>query len=105
MILVWDGSTILSIDLDREIPGPHAEEVARLVEPAYLRGYLEGRLREAGNAMLRNRAATKGYRQIERLLHMPRTMPPMGTARQYAARLLHLHSNDEIIPAKSGERG
>ena len=93
--MVWDGSTIRSIDLDREIPGPHAEEVARLIEPTYLRGYLEGRLREAGRAMLHNRAATKGYRQIERLLRMPRETPRMGTARQYAEQLLHPHSNNE----------
>jgi len=94
-ILVWDGSIIRSIDLDREIPGPHAEEVARLIEPTYLRGYLEGRLREAGRAMLRNRAATKGYRQIERLLRTQPAAPPMGTARQYAEQLLHPHSNNE----------
>ena len=93
--MVWDGSTIRSIDLDREIPGPHAEEVARLIEPTYLRGYLEGRLRESGRAMLRNRAATKGYRQIERLLRTQPAAPPMGTARQYAEQLLHPHSNNE----------
>ena len=43
MTLVWDGEEIRAIDLDREIPGPRAEEVARLIEPRYLRGYLEGR--------------------------------------------------------------
>lgn len=89
--MVWDGSTIRSIDLDREIPGPRAEEVARLIEPTYLRGYLEGRLREAGRAMLRNRAAAKGYRQIERLLRLQPVAPPMGTARQYAEQLLCPH--------------
>ena len=90
LILVWDGSTIRSIDLDREIPGPHAEEVARLIEPTYLRGYLEGRLLEAGRAMLRNRAATKGYRQIQAILRAQPATPPMGTARQYAEQLLYL---------------
>ena len=94
-ILVWDGSIIRSIDLDREIPGPHAEEVARLIEPTYLRGYLEGRLREAGRVMLRNRAATKGYRQIQAILRAQPVAPPMGTARQYAEQLLHPHSNNE----------
>ena len=87
-ILVWDGSTIRSIDLDREIPGPRAEAVARLIEPTYLRGYLEGRRQEAGRAMLRSKAALKGYRQIERLLRLQPTAPPMGTARQYANQLL-----------------
>ena len=91
MILVWDGSSILSIDLDREIPGPRAEAVARLIEPNYLRGYLEGRRKEAGRAMLRNRAALKGYRQIERLLRLPATLPPAGTARQYAEQLWNNH--------------
>ena len=98
MILVWDGSTVLSIDLDREIPGPRAETVARLIEPNYLRGYLEGRRQEAGRAMLRNRAALKGYRQIEWLLRLPATLPPMGTARQYAEQLWNNHGTTSQQP-------
>ena len=73
MILVWDGSTILSIDLDREIPGPRAEAVARLIEPTYLRGYLEGRRKEAGRAMLRNNdSPIRAMLKLTEISHMIR---------------------------------
>ena len=86
MLLVWNGDGIEAVDLDREIPGPRAEEVARLLEPAYLRGYLEGRRLEAGRATARRRGrSARGYRQIQRLLRTTWSPPPEEAPWRYAA--------------------
>ena len=86
MLLVWNGSAIEALDLDREIPGPNAEAVARLLEPAYLRGYLEGRKLETGHVMNRKKGrSAQQYRQIHRLLHTDWAPPPASAPWQYAA--------------------
>ena len=42
MILIWNGEEIEAIDLDKEIPGPRAREIARHLEPGYLRATWKG---------------------------------------------------------------
>ena len=85
MILLWDGSMIEAVDLDKVIPGPRAEEVATLLEPAYLRGYLEGRGHDVAIREIKKKGRLgRDYRQIQRLLRNPPTSPPQGAPWQYA---------------------
>ena len=73
MILIWNGEEIEAIDLDKEIPGPRAKEIAMHLEPGYLRGYLEGRKVAVGFQELRSKGKVgKGYRQIRSLMAMTR---------------------------------
>lgn len=87
MLLVWNGDGIEAVDLDREIPGPRAWEVARLVEPAYLRGYLEGKRPEVGRAAARRKKgrSAKRYRQIQAMLGTTWSPPPESAPWHYAA--------------------
>lgn len=84
-MLLWDGSEIQAVDLDKVIPGPRAEEVAALLEPAYLRGYLEGRGHDVAIREIKKRGRLgRDYRQIQRLLRNPPTSPPQSAPWQYA---------------------
>jgi len=85
MILLWDGSKIEAVDLDRVIPGPRAEEVAALLEPAYLRGYLEGRGHDVAIKEIKKKGRLgRDYRQIQKLMRRPASSPPMAAPWQYA---------------------
>ena len=85
MILLWDGSKIEAVDLDRVIPGPRAEEVAALLEPAYLRGYLEGRGHDVAIKEIKKKGRLgRDYRQIQKLLRRPASSPPVAAPWQYA---------------------
>ena len=85
MILLWDGSKIEAVDLDKIIPGPRAEEVAALIEPGYLRGYLEGRGHDVAIREIKKKGRLgRDYRQIQRLLRNPPNSPPQGSPWQYA---------------------
>ena len=85
MILVWNGEAIEAIDMDKVFPGPRAEEVARLLEPGYLRGYLEGRKAVVGKKEIReNGRVGKGLRQIQRLINQPIAEPKMAAPWRYA---------------------
>ena len=85
MILLWDGSEIQAVDLDKVIPGPRAEEVAALLEPGYLRGYLEGRGHDVAIREIKKRGRLgRDYRQIQKLLRKQPSSPPFGAPWQYA---------------------
>ena len=85
MILIWNGEEIEAIDLDKEIPGPRAKEIARHLEPGYLRGYLEGRKVAVGFQELRSKGKVgKGYRQIRSLMAMTRYDVPTESPWRYA---------------------
>ena len=85
MILIWNGEEIEAIDLDKEIPGPRAREIARHLEPGYLRGYLEGRKVAVGFQELRSKGKLgKGYRQIRSLMAMTRYDVPTESPWRYA---------------------
>ena len=85
MILLWDGSKIEAFDLDKVIPGPRAEEVAALLEPAYLRGYLEGRGHDVAIREIRKKGRLgRDYRQIQKLLRQHAVTPPQAAPWQYA---------------------
>jgi len=85
MILIWNGEEIEAIDLDKEIPGPRAKEIARHLEPGYLRGYLEGRKVALGFQEIRSKGKVgKGYRQIRSLMAMTRYDVPTESPWRYA---------------------
>ena len=85
MILLWDGSMIEAVDLDKVIPGPRAEEIACLLDPAYLRGYPEGRGHDVAIREIKKKGRLgRDYRQIQRLLRNPPSSPPQGAPWQYA---------------------
>jgi len=85
MILLWDGNKIEAVDLDKVIPGPRAEEVAALLEPGYLRGYLEGRGHDVAIREIKKRGRLgRDYRQIQKLLRKQPSCPPQGAPWQYA---------------------
>ena len=85
MTLIWDGEAIQSYDLDREIPGPRAEEIASLLEPGYLRGYLESRRKEVSFREARRKGKPgRGFRQIQRLLRSPGGEEKQAAPWQYA---------------------
>ena len=85
MIFIWNGVEIEAIDLDKAIPGPRAKEIARHLEPGYLRGYLEGRKVAVGFQELRSKGKVgKGYRQIRSLMAMTRYDVPTESPWRYA---------------------
>ena len=85
MILIWNGEEIEAIELDKEIPGPRAREIARHLEPGYLRGYLEGRKVAVGFQELRSKGKLgKGYRQIRSLMAMTCYDVPTESPWRYA---------------------
>ena len=85
MILIWNGEEIEAIDLDKEIPGPRAREIARHLEPGYLRGYLEGKKVAIGFQEIRSKGKVgKGYRQIRSLMAMTRYDVPTESPWRYA---------------------
>ena len=85
MILLWDGKQIQAVDLDKVIPGPRAEEVAGLLGPGYLRGYLEGRGHDVAIREIKKRGRLgRDYRQIQKLLRKQPSSPPLGAPWQYA---------------------
>lgn len=85
MILLWNGEKIEAVDLDKVIPGPRAEEIARLLEPGYLHGYLAGRSHDVGirDTMKKGRLS-RDYRQIRRLMSRPASEPPIAPPWRYA---------------------
>ena len=85
MILLWNGKEIEAVDLDHVIPGPRAEEVAALLETAYLRGYLEGRGHDVAIREIKKKGRLgRDYRQIQKLMRRPASSPPQGAPWQYA---------------------
>ena len=85
MILLWNGKEIEAVDLDRVIPGSRAEVVAALLEPAYLRGYLEGRGHDVAIKEIKKKGHLgRDYRQIQKLMRRPASSPPMAAPWQYA---------------------
>ena len=85
MILLWNGKEIEAVDLDHVIPGPRAKEIAALLEPAYLRGYLEGRGHDVAIREIKKKGRLgRDYRQIQKLLRNTPTSPPQGVPWQYA---------------------
>lgn len=84
-MLLWNGREIEAVDLDKVIPGPRADEVAALLEPGYLRGYLEGRGHDVAIREIKKKGRLgRDYRQIQRLLRNPPNSPPQGAPWQYA---------------------
>ena len=85
MIFIWNGVEIEAIDLDKAIPGPRAKEIARHLEPGYLRGYLEGRRVAVGFQEIRSKGKVgKGYRQIRSLMTMTHYDVPTEAPWRYA---------------------
>ena len=85
MLLLWNGKEIEAVDLDHVIPGPRAEEVAALLEPAYLRGYLEGRGHDVAIREIKKKGRLgRDYRQIQKFLRNTPTSPPRSAPWQYA---------------------
>ena len=85
MIFIWNGVEIEAIDLDKAIPGPHAKEIARHLEPGYLRGYLEGRRVAVGFQEIRSKGKVgKGYRLIRSLMTMTHYDVPTEAPWRYA---------------------
>ena len=85
MLLLWNGKEIEAVDLDHVIPGPRAEAVAALLEPAYLRGYLEGRGHDVAIREIKKKGRLgRDYRQIQKLLRNTPSSPPQGAPWQYA---------------------
>jgi len=85
MILIWNGEEIEAIDLDKAIPGPRANEIARHLEHGYLRGYLEGRRVAVGFQEIRSKGKVgKGYRQIRSLMAMTHYDVPTEAPWRYA---------------------
>ena len=106
MILLWDGKQIQAVDLDKVIPGPRAEEVAALLEPGYLRGYLEGRGHDVAIREIKKRGRLgRDYRQIQKLLRKQPSFPPQGAPWQYAMFLKErvLEQQATIAPAEKAE--
>lgn len=106
MILLWDGKQIQAVDLDKVIPGPRAEEVAALLEPGYLRGYLEGRGHDVAIREIKKRGRLgRDYRQIQKLLRKQPSSPPLGAPWQYAMFLKEriLEQQATIAPAEKAE--
>ena len=108
MILVWNGEAIEAIDMDKVFPGPRAEEVAGLLEPGYLRGYLEGRKAVVGKKEIREKGRVgKGLRQIQRLINQPIAEPKMAAPWRYAMFLkemiLEKSPQPEARPQSVGE--
>ena len=100
MILLWDGKQIQVVDLDKVIPGPRAEEVAALLEPGYLRGYLEGRGHDVGIREIKKKGRLgREYRQIQKLLRKQPSFPPQGAPWQYAMFLKERILEQQATPA------
>ena len=100
MILLWDGKQIQAVDLDKVIPGPRAEEVAALLEPGYLRGYLEGRGHDVAIREIKKRGRLgRDYRQIQKLLRKQPSSPPQGAPWQYAMFLKERVLEQQATPA------
>ena len=100
MILLWDGKQIQAVDLDKVIPGPRAEEVASLLEPGYLRGYLEGRGHDVAIREIKKRGRLgRDYRQIQKLLRKQPSSPPQGAPWQYAMFLKERVLEQQATPA------
>lgn len=100
MILLWDGNKIEAVDLDKVIPGPWAEEVAALLEPGYLRGYLEGRGHDVAIREIKKRGRLgRDYRQIQKLLRKQPSFPPQGAPWQYAMFLKERILEQQATPA------
>jgi len=100
MILLWDGKQIQAVDLDKVIPGPRAEEVAALLEPGYLRGYLEGRGHDVAIREIKKRGRLgRDYRQIQKLLRKQPSFPPQGAPWQYAMFLKERVLEQQAPPA------
>ena len=100
MILLWDGKQIQAVDIDKVIPGPRAEEVAALLEPGYLRGYLEGRGHDVAIREIKKRGRLgRDYRQIQKLLRKQPSFPPQGAPWQYAMFLKERVLEQQAPPA------
>ena len=106
MILLWDGKQIQAVDLDKVIPGPRAEEVAALLEPGYLRGYLEGRGHDVAIREIKKRGRLgRDYRQIQKLLRKQPSSPPLGAPWQYAMFLKERVLEQQATPAPTEKAG
>jgi len=106
MILLWDGNKIEAVDLDKVIPGPRAEEVAALLEPGYLRGYLEGRGHDVAIREIKKRGRLgRDYRQIQKLLRKQPSSPPQGAPWQYAMFLKERVLEQQATPAPTEKAG
>ena len=106
MILLWDGKQIQAVDLDKVIPGPRAEEVAALLEPGYLRGYLEGRGHDVAIREIKKRGRLgRDYRQIQKLLRKQPSSPPLGAPWQYAMFLKERILEQQATPAPTEKAG
>ena len=100
MMLLWDGNKIEAVDLDKVIPGPRAEEVAALLEPGYLRGYVEGRGHDVAIREIKKRGRLgRDYRQIQKLLRKQPSFPPQGAPWQYAMFLKERVLEQQATPA------